>query len=104
MKTASLLEVWATAMTLVLGVTGCAGDASHRRSGQFGDDRTIATRVDAALLADELIRVAAYKGVIKTIKTSGLIESPDLACHAVLAAEEPGAAKSAKDSLPIPQL
>ena len=100
MKTASLLEIWAAAVSLILALAGCAGAASQRGAGQYTDDKTIATRVDAALLADELIRVAAYKGVIKE---SSVIEPPELACHAMLAAEAVSAGKSVKDVLPIRQ-
>ena len=99
MKTASLLEVWATAVSLMLGLAACAGDAGQRSSARYIDDKTIATRVNAALLADQLIRVAAYKGVIKE---SGRIESPEPAWQAELVAEEVGGGEIREGQLADP--
>jgi hypothetical protein len=99
MKTASPLQVWAAPVSVVLCLAACAGGAGQRGIAQYAGDKTIATRVDAALLADELMRAAAYQGLIK----ERALKSPPPPCEAVLVAEEAGGAKSVKDNLPIRQ-
>jgi len=100
MRTASLLEIWAVGAGRILGLAGCAGDAGQRGTSRYTEDKPIATRVNAALLADELIRVAAYKGVIKE---SGHTDLPEPARQPVVVAVEVDAAKSAKNTLRIRQ-
>ena len=87
-------------VSVILCLAACAASPGQRSTAQYVGNNTIATRVDAALLADELIRAAAYKGLIKE---RALIESPARSCEAVLVAEEAGGAKPVKDDLRIRQ-
>jgi hyperosmotically inducible protein len=62
--------VWLTA--------GCAGDRYHRSTGEYLDDKSLSTRVKAALLADKVVsgldvKVQTYEGVVQL---SGFVDTP----------------------------
>jgi hyperosmotically inducible protein len=101
MKTMSLLKTSAVALTLLVGLGACAGDATHRSTGQYIDDKTISTRVNAALLADKDVKssqigVTTYNGVVQL---SGFVESPELAQRAVVVAQQVDGVKAVKDDM-----
>jgi len=105
MKTISFLKTWAVALSILAGLAACAGDATHRSTGQYVDDKTISTRVNAALLADKDIKssqidVTTYNGVVQL---SGFVESPEQKQRAILVAQKVDGVKSVKDDMHLRQ-
>jgi hyperosmotically inducible protein len=101
MKTMNSLQAWAIALTVVVGLAACAGDATHRSTGQYVSDKTLSTRVNAALLADKDVKnsqidVTTYNGVVQL---SGFVESPEQAQRAVVVAEKVDGVKSVKNDM-----
>lgn len=105
MKTMSPLRTWAIALSVIIGLAACAGDGTHRSTGTYVDDKTISTRVNAALLADKEIKsvpigVTTYNGVVQL---TGFVESPAQAQHAVVVAQKVDGVKSVKDDMHVRQ-
>jgi hyperosmotically inducible periplasmic protein len=101
MKTISLLKTWALALSVLVGVAACAGDATHRSTGQYVDDKTLSAKVNAALLADKDVKssqidVTTYNGVVQL---SGFVESADVAQRAVVVAQKVDGVKSVKNDI-----
>ncbi|MFK8050050.1 MAG: BON domain-containing protein [Halioglobus sp.] len=64
-------------VSLVATMVGCASTSEHRSTGQFIDDATIATKIEASLLADEVtdgldIEVEVNRG---RVQLSGFADS-----------------------------
>ena len=105
MKTSSLLKTWAISLVLVMGLAACAGDGTHRSTGQYVDDKTISTQVNAKLIADKNIKssqidVTTYNGVVQL---SGFVESKDQAQRAIVLAQQVDGVKSVKDDMHLRQ-
>jgi osmotically-inducible protein OsmY len=105
MKTMSMLKTWAIALSVLVSLAACAGDASHRSTGQYVDDKTISARVNTALLADKdvkssQIEVTTYNGVVQL---SGFVESPEQAQRAVVVAQKVDGVKSVKNDTRLRQ-
>jgi hyperosmotically inducible protein len=105
MKTMSLLKTWAIALSVILGLAACAGDATHRSTGQYVDDKTLSARVNAALLADKDVKssqigVTTYNGVVQL---NGFVESPEQAQRAIVVAQKVDGVKSVKDDMHVRQ-
>ncbi len=105
MKTMSLPKTWAIALSALIGLAACAGDATHRSTGQYVDDKALSARVNAALLADKHVRssqigVTTYNGVVEL---SGFVESPEMAQQAIVVAQKVDGVKSVKDDMHIRQ-
>jgi osmotically-inducible protein OsmY len=101
MKTMSLVRTWAIALSVIVGLAACAGDATHRSTGQYVDDKTLSARVNAALLADKNVKssqidVTTYNGVVQL---SGFVESQDVAQRAVVVAQNVDGVKSVKNDI-----
>ena len=104
MKTVSVLKTWAIALSVLVGLVGlaaCAGDATHRSTGRYVDDKTLSAKVNAALLADKDVKssqidVTTYNGVVEL---SGFVESPAQAQRAVIVAEKVDGVKSVKNDI-----
>jgi osmotically-inducible protein OsmY len=101
MKTMSLLRTWAIALSVFVGLAACAGDATHRSTGQYVDDKTLSARVNAALLANKDVKssqidVTTYNGVVQL---SGFAESQDVAQRAVVVAQNVDGVKSVKNDI-----
>ena len=103
MKTVSVLKTWAIALSVLVGLVGlaaCAGDATHRSTGRYVDDKTLSAKVNA-LLADKDVKssqigVTTYSGVVQL---SGFVESPAQAQRAVMVAEKVDGVKSVKNDI-----
>ena len=105
MKTMSMLKTWAIALSVLVSLAACAGDASHRSTDQYVDDKTISARVNTALLADKdvkssQIEVTTYNGVVQL---SGFVESPEQAQRAVVVAQKVDGVKSVKNDTRLRQ-
>ena len=101
MKTMGMLKIWAIALSALVGLAACAGDATHRSTGQYVDDKTISARVNTALLADKDVKssqidVTTYNGVVQL---SGFVESPEQAQHAVVVVQKVDGVKSVKNDM-----
>ena len=101
MKTMSLLRTWAIALSVIVGLAACAGDATHRSTGQYVDDKTLSARVNAALLANKYVKssqidVTTYNGVVQL---SGFAESQNVAQRAVVVAQNVDGVKSVKNDI-----
>ena len=105
MKTSSLLKTWAISLTLVMGLAACAGDGTHRSTGQYVDDKSISAQVNAKLIADKNVKssqigVTTYNGVVQL---SGFVESKDQAQRAIVLAQQVDGVKSVKDDMRLRQ-
>ena len=105
MKTMGMLKTWAIALTVLVSLGACAGDATHRSTGQYVDDKTISARVNTALLADKdvkssQIEVTTYNGVVQL---SGFVESPEQAQRAIVVAQKVDGVKSVKNDTRLRQ-
>jgi osmotically-inducible protein OsmY len=101
MLTMSLLKTWAIALSVLVGLAACAGDATHRSTGQHVDDKTLSAKVNAALLADKDVKssqidVTTYNGVVQL---SGFVESSEQAQRAVVVAQKVDGVKSVKNDI-----
>lgn len=78
-----LIKSWALAACLTsttvvtLALVGCAGDRYERSTGEYIDDKTIATKVKSDLFADKsvsgfAVKVESYKGVVQL---SGFVDT-----------------------------
>ena len=105
MKTMSMLKTWAIALSVLVSLAACAGDASHRSTSQYVDDKTLSAKVNTALLGDKdvkssQIEVTTYNGVVQL---SGFVESPEQAQRAVVVAEKVNGVKSVKNDMRLRQ-
>ncbi len=67
------------AVSLAIIATGCAGSRYDRSTGESIDDRSVTSRVKAALSADSLykypdVKVTTFKG---TVQLSGFVDTKD---------------------------
>ena len=105
MKSMSWLKTLCLSAAIMVAVTGCAGNATQRSTGQYVDDKTISTKVKTALISDDQIKarnidVETYKGVVAL---SGFVESASEADHAVSVAQKVDGVQSVKNDLHVRQ-
>lgn len=103
MKSISLIKTWAVAVSVLLALAACAGNATQRSTGQYVDDKTLTARVKTALIGDEQVKarnidVETYKGVVSL---SGFVDSKSEADRAVLLAQKVDGVKSVKDDMHV---
>ena len=84
-------------------LAGCASTSKHEGTGEYVDDSVITTRVKAAILGTEGLKVAeinveTYKGVVQL---SGFVSSTDDEYKAVRVAKGVTGVKSVKDDMRI---
>ena len=82
-------------------MTACAGDRTHRSTGQAVDDTAIATKVKSALIADPGVKgtqveVEVFKGVVQL---SGFVDSSASAQKAVTIARDVPGVKEVRNSM-----
>lgn len=87
----------------VAGVTGCAGDRTHKSFGQVIDDATLTARVKTAFAKDDEIQalrinIETYRGVVQL---SGFVDSQEVARHAAEVAKDVPGVVSVKNDLQV---
>ena len=87
----------------VVGLTGCAGDTTHRGTAQTVDDTTITAKVKGALLADSKVsgtdvQVETYRGVVQL---SGFVDNAEQAQQAVTIARGISGVREVKNDIPL---
>jgi len=84
-------------------LVACTSTSHHESTGEYIDDSVITTRVKAAIVADESLKVTeinveTYKGVVQL---SGLVTSMDAQYQAVKLAKEVDGVKSVKNDMHV---
>lgn len=85
----------------LLFLVGCASTSKHEGTGEYFDDSVITTRVKAAILAEDSLKVAeinveTYKGIVQL---SGFVNSMDDQYKAVKVAKGVSGVKSVKNDM-----
>jgi osmotically-inducible protein OsmY len=85
----------------VIAIVGCAGDRSHRSTGEFVDDSAIANKVKTAFYADPEVKgtqvaVEVFKGVVQL---SGFVDNAIQSQKAVQIAREVDGVKEVRNSM-----
>jgi hyperosmotically inducible protein len=75
----SISVLLVTATVLALGSAGCTGDRYQRSTGEYIDDKTIGSKVKAALFGDKevsgfAVNVDTYRGVVQL---SGFVDTAE---------------------------
>jgi osmotically-inducible protein OsmY len=88
-------------LILSVAIFGCAGDRTHRSTGQSVDDAAVANKVKMALYADKevngsQIEVEVFKGVVQL---SGFVDSATQAQKAVQIARSTNGVKEVRNSM-----
>jgi hypothetical protein len=89
--------------TCLIFMVACTSTAHRESTGEYIDDSAITTRVKAAIVADESLKVAeinveTYKGVVQL---SGFVSSMDAQYRAVKIAKEIEGVKSVKNDMHV---
>lgn len=89
--------------TATLAVVGCASTPTQEGTGEFFDDSVITTKVKAAILRENSLKVTeisvnTFKG---QVTLGGTVESADMARIAVKVAEGVAGVKSVKNELKV---
>lgn len=87
----------------LLFLVACASTSKQASTGEYFDDSVITTRVKAAILADDTLKVTeinveTFKGVVQL---SGFVSSMDAQNKAVKIAKDIGGVKSVKNDMRI---
>lgn len=83
---------------------GCAPTETKRSTGQYLDDKTVSTKVKAALVRDEGLKgatdveVETFRG---TVQLSGFVDSKEMADKAVAAARSVEGVEAVKNDMRI---
>ena len=101
MKTASTVVRSLLVLLVIAVIAGCAGSRTQESTGEYFDDSTITTKVKAAILGDQelkvlQINVETFKGVVQL---SGFVNSPQMVSRAVEVASRVSGVKSVKNNL-----
>ncbi len=101
MKTASTLVRSLLVLLVIAVIAGCAGSRTQESTGEYFDDSTITSKVKAAILGDQelkvlQINVETFKGVVQL---SGFVNSPQMVSRAVEVASRVSGVKSVKNNL-----
>lgn len=85
----------------VIAIVGCAGDRSHRSTGEFVDDSAIANKVKTAFYADPEVKgtqveVEVFKGVVQL---SGFVDNATQAQKAVQIARGVDGVRDVRNSM-----
>jgi hyperosmotically inducible protein len=96
------IPVFLVAIGLIF-LVACTSTSHHESTGQYIDDSVITSRVKAAILADDSLKVAeinveTYKGVVQL---SGFVSSMDAQYEAVKVAKNVGGVKSVKNDMHV---
>lgn len=99
----SKLVLWLSAMVMMATLGACASDGQQRSTGQYIDDKTIATKTKTALLADDVtdgldINVAVNRQVVQL---SGFVNSQAQVEKASEIAHSIAGVKSVNNSLRV---
>lgn len=92
-----------TSLVIALTLTGCAGTAGHRSTGESVDDSVVSTRVKTALIGNEQtkarqIDVEVYRGAVQL---NGFVDSAVAKSAAVATARGVEGVQSVKDNLQV---
>lgn len=88
---------------LFVALAGCAGDAKQSSTGELVDDSVITTKVKAAFLAEEKLKVLqinveTFRG---TVQLSGFVESRAMADRAVRVARNVSGVRAVRDDMRV---
>ncbi|MDA0225402.1 MAG: BON domain-containing protein [Proteobacteria bacterium] len=88
---------------LLVALAGCAGDSKQSSTGELVDDSVITTKVKAAFLAEEKLKVLqisvqTFRG---TVQLSGFVESRAMADRAVRVARNVSGVKAVRDDMRV---
>jgi len=88
---------------LLVALVGCAGDSKQSSTGELVDDSVITTKVKAAFLAEERLKVLqisvqTFRG---TVQLSGFVESRAMADRAVRVARNVSGVKAVRDDMRV---
>ena len=101
MKTASTVVRSLLVLLVIAVIAGCAGSRTQESTGEYFDDSTITTKVKAAILGDQelkvlQINVETFKGVVQL---SGFVNSPQAVTRAVAVARGVSGVKAVTNNL-----
>ena len=89
--------------TATLAVLGCASTPTEEGTGEFFDDSVITTKVKAAILHDNTLKVTEIS--VRTFKgevtLGGTVDTPDMAKIAVKVAQGVAGVRSVKSELKV---
>ncbi|MBK1663162.1 transporter [Rhodospirillum rubrum] len=93
----------AFALTSVVGVSACAQSGKSQSTGAYIDDAAITTKVKAAILDDEMLKVMEIKVSTyqQVVQLSGFVEKPAMVGRAGRVARGVEGVKAVKNDLHV---
>lgn len=103
MNKLNLITRFLLSLTLIISVTGCAGNTVTESTGEYFDDAMITTKINSAILADSKlslsdITVITFKGIVQL---SGFVNSASVVDRAVQVARTVKGVKAVNNSLVV---